>query len=560
MPVGQLQLTTLKTCLNWNIAYALLIFGLMGSSRGLDEGLIGTTLTLPSFISLFGLDSPTLSASARANRVSNITSMLQLGSILGAIVAFYTTDRLGRLWATRQLCIVWMAGISLFLASSRTGSLGMVLAGRFIAGIGVGQTTVVAPTYLAEVAPSAIRGLCVTIFSGFVYLGIMIAYFASWGSSLHISPSTNSQWLVPNSIHLMFASIILFGSFFATESPRWLVKVNRQSAARASLSRLRGLPPNHPTISNELADIEDGITKEADSRAGSSVLVLLRELVTQPANQRRLALSMGVQFLSQWSGASSITIYAPEYFAMMGVGGSNEKLFVTAIFGVVKFASAMLCAFVLIDFIGRRRSLLAGISLQFVSMLYMALFLVVDKGASVDGAPQSPSQHRAAIAAIVMIYVSGFGWALGWNSIQYLINSEIYTLRMRAVGGSVAMAVHFANQYGNSKAVPSMFVDMTHYGTMFFFSTITLIGFVWVYFFVPELAGLPLEAVDVAFEQPWWNIGRKGRQAAQEALDAERDRVKGVSFHGVDVKEDEKTPEVQEVEVVEGNNNAYSRV
>lgn len=146
----------------------------MGSSRGLDEGLIGTTTTLPSFRHLFDLDDPSMSASARANRVSNITSMLQMGSILGAIVAFYMTDKLGRIWATRQLCAIWIIGISIFLASASNGSLAMVYVGRFIAGIGVGQTTVVAPTYLAETAPREIRGLCVTIFSGFVYLGIML--------------------------------------------------------------------------------------------------------------------------------------------------------------------------------------------------------------------------------------------------------------------------------------------------------------------------------------------------------------------------------------------------
>jgi len=83
-------------------------------------------------------------------------------------------------------------------------------------------------------------------------------------------------------------------------------------------------------------------------------------------------------------------------------------------------------------------------------MLYMAVFLLIDTGIS-DDAPQTPSQKRAATGAIVMIYFSGFGWALGWNSIQYLINSEIYPLRLRALGGSIAMTFHFVNQYGNSK-------------------------------------------------------------------------------------------------------------
>lgn len=143
-------------------------------------------------------------------------------------------------------------------------------------------------------------------------------------------------------------------------------------------------------------------------------------------------------------------------------------------------------------------------------MLYMALFLVIDQTVGDKNITQSPSQKRAATSAIVMIYLSGFGWAMGWNSIQYLINSEIYPLRLRAIGGSIAMTVHFANQFGNSKAVPSMFIDMTTYGTMFFFAAITLIGLVWVWLFIPELSGRSLEAVDAIFALPWWQIGRHG--------------------------------------------------
>lgn len=146
----------------------------MGAARGLDDGLIGTTASQISFIKRYGLKDPSLSKAKQANLLSNITSMVQMGSILGALLAFYLTDKIGRIWATRELCVVWVVGISIFLASAPTGNIGMVYAGRFIAGVGIGQTTVVAPTYLAETAPRAIRGLCVCVFSGCVYIGIML--------------------------------------------------------------------------------------------------------------------------------------------------------------------------------------------------------------------------------------------------------------------------------------------------------------------------------------------------------------------------------------------------
>lgn len=75
----------------------------------------------------------------------------------------------------------------------------------------------------------------------------------------------------------------------------------------------------------------------------------------------------------------------------------------------------MLCATFLIDWIGRKRALYIGISLQAFSMLYMALFLVIDQTVEDKSIQQSPSQKKAATGAIVMIYLSGFGWAMGWN-------------------------------------------------------------------------------------------------------------------------------------------------
>ncbi|KAK4507766.1 hypothetical protein PRZ48_001501 [Zasmidium cellare] len=528
-----------KEILNWKLWYGVFVFGLMGAARGLDEGLIGTSASQKSFINLFGLKDPSLSENEQADLLSNITSMVQLGSIGGALIAFFITDRIGRLWATRELCLVWVVGIAIFLASASNGSIGMVYAGRFIAGLGIGQTTVVAPTYLAEVSPKFTRGLSVCMFSGSVYLGIMLGYFASWGCSIHISNSSQMQWVIPNLLHIYFAAIIFATSFFAIESPRWLVKIGQNEKAASNLSRLRNLPSDHWYVQSELLDIHEQLDREREATQGAHWTGVLKELVTSSANRYRLMLSVMSQLLGQWSGANSITIYAPEYFEMVGQSGQNEKLFATAIFGVVKFVSALICALFLIDFVGRKRSLMTGITLQFVSMLYMAIFLFIDTNVE-NPDSQTKSEKSAATGAIVMIYLSGFGWAMGWNSIQYLINSEIYPLRLRAIGGSIAMTIHFVNQYGNSKAVPSMFIGMTHAGTMLFFSLVTLIGLAWAWFFLPELAGKSLESIDAVFELPWYLIGRKGKDMTVGMGGA-------VDNFGTDKEKVEAVEDVQEV-------------
>lgn len=99
----------------------------------------------------------------------------------------------------------------------------------------------------------------------------------------------------------------------------------------------------------------------------------------------------------------------------------------------------------LIDHIGRKGSLVSGVLIQLVAMLYIAIFLTVK---SADG--ESLSINRAAIVAIVFMYFVGIGWAIGWNSIQYLINAEIFPLHVRATGSSLLMCFHYVNRYGLS--------------------------------------------------------------------------------------------------------------
>jgi MFS family permease len=142
-----------------------------------------------------------------ANRESNITSMVQLGSIGGALLAFLLCDRIGRVRSLQALSLLW--GIGFVIVVTSFGNIGQILAGRFLAGLGVGMTTVVGPTYLAEVAPKAIRGMLTNIFAGSVYFGVMLAYFTNWGCSENISDSTRSQWVIPQSIHIMFAGWVL---------------------------------------------------------------------------------------------------------------------------------------------------------------------------------------------------------------------------------------------------------------------------------------------------------------------------------------------------------------
>jgi hypothetical protein len=116
-----------------------------------------------------------------------------------------------------------------------------------------------------------------------------------------------------------------------------------------------------------------------------------------------------------------------------------------------------------------------------------------------------------------------------WNSIQYLLNAEIYPLRIRAISSSMVMCFHFVNQYGNSRAVPQMLLPvsaggLSPAGTFWLFTAITLLGLVWAWYFIPETAGLSLEQMDYLFRLKWYKIGIFGRKEAEREVAEDQQR------------------------------------
>lgn len=148
---------------NRTLYLSIFAFGILGAARGFDEGNISGCIALPSFKSQFGLADKTKSVDEIANLKSNITSMVQLGSIGGALIAMYSVDKLGRLRALQVVCFIWMIGTIIQITSNDVGQL---YAGRFIEGLAIGQTTTIGPSFTSEISPKAIRGLAVLIFSG----------------------------------------------------------------------------------------------------------------------------------------------------------------------------------------------------------------------------------------------------------------------------------------------------------------------------------------------------------------------------------------------------------
>ncbi|KAG9258453.1 general substrate transporter [Emericellopsis atlantica] len=510
-----------KETLNWRLWFAVFAFGLLGAARGVDEGLITGVFNSTAFKKQVGIND--LDGSALASVKGNVSSMVQLGSVLGALFAFVVCDRWGRIWATRQLCALWLIGISIMMANS--GSMAAVYVGRFIAGVGIGETVVVGPVYLSEISPAPIRGLCTCAFTGSVYLGILVAYVANYATHKTMD-DTFTSWALPTSVHLMFAGIILILSFFQLESPRHFIRTGQREKALATLCKLRGLPADHPYLLDEITAIDVSFQEEKEATLGLGWKGVAKEIFTVKRNSYRLFLTNLAQIMACWSGGSSITVYAPDLFNLVDITGEEQSLFSTVIFGVVKFVSAVVCALFLVDLAGRKRSLITGIILQTIAMFYIAIFLNLVPIANNPGFEPSPSQNKASQGAIAMIYISGAGWALGWNSGQYLLSSELFPLRIRAICSSITMCMHFLCQYATNRALPNMLLEdhgLTPHGTFYFFGIMSIIGGVWVWLCVPEAAGRSLESIDKLFDLPWYKIGLHGKAYA-EARDREQEQ------------------------------------
>ncbi|KAH7149084.1 general substrate transporter [Dactylonectria estremocensis] len=508
---------------NWRLWFAVISFSLLGAARGIDEGLISGAFNSADFKAT--IDYESYSTVQQANIKANVSAMVQLGSVAGALIAFVVCDRIGRIWATRFLCMLWALGIAIFMIGGVKGSLGAIYAGRFIAGLGVGQTPVVGPVYIAEVAPASIRGLCTCFFTGAVYIGIVLAYFTNYGCAVNMSEDTHNRWLVPTSLHIMMSGIILILMFFQSESPRFLVKQGKPDEAAKVLARIRQQPVESEYIIGNIAEIQNALDHELEATKGVGALGKLKEMFLVPSNLYRLYLTS----------------------MLLGITGTEESLLVTAVFGLVKLCAALICALFLVDVIGRKRALLTGITLQTIAMLYVASFLTkVPQLGVVDGFTLPDGDLGASRGAIAMIYVSGFGWALGWNSMQYLLTAELFPLRIRALATSWAMTLHFANQYGNSRAVPNMLLPtsdggISPKGTFWCFAAVTFIGGLWVFISVPETSGRSLESMDHLFDLPWYKIGlygNKDAEAKDNAID-EKQRV-AEEDHGMGIEVEDK--------------------
>jgi sugar porter (SP) family MFS transporter len=333
----------------------------------------------------------------------------------------------------------------------------------------------------------------------------VFGFFFNYGITKHHA-GTQLQWQLPTGLQIVPAVMWGIGILFTPESPRFLLSKNKPTQALEVLSKFRNLPASHPYVQEEFNGIERQLNAEIEAVSGATVWDLLKETFTVTEYRRRFVLMFLCHLFGQWSGANAITQYSPSIFGYLGIEGEEARFLATGLYAIVKFVSVLIFSIFVIDFIGRRRSLMVGITLQILTLSFVGAYLGVTNGKTPAQIEASASATAASKASIVAIFLHAVAWSIGWFSIPYLVSAEVFPIRIRSLNVSILMAFHWAFYFGCSRAMPSLLAATKRYGAFVFFASMCCLSLVYVFFALPETAGRSLESMDQLFERPWYTV------------------------------------------------------
>jgi len=385
-----------------------------------------------------------------------------LGCIAGCAAAGAVADYLGK-----------KKGLALCAVCFALSSVGMLFAAdlhqfvlwRVIGGLGIGAASVIAPNYIAEIAPTRIRGRCVTLYQLGIVVGILAAVFVN----MLIQRMGNEAWNISSGWRWMFfAGIVpalLFGAMIlpAVESPRWLMKMGRQDEAIAVLTTIDGA-----TVAKlEVTQIRDSLALEEGH---------ISELFT--TFRRPLLLGIMLAGLQQISGITPLFSFLPEIFRDAGTA-TSDAFFQAVLVSVVNLVFTLFALW-LVDQAGRKTLILTGTAVQFLSFAMVGWFYHI---------------HGSGLAILIFVMSFVAGHAFGNGVACWVIISEIYPTKVRGRGMSIATTALWLVGYLGNQMFPIMQKHLASAGTFWVFSAGAFLTIILVAWLVPETKGRSLEEI-----------------------------------------------------------------
>jgi len=234
-----------------------------------------------------------------ASRKSLITSILSVGTFFGALVGGGIAERIGRRMTIMLSCLMFSIGVAVQVASTTVGAL---VAGRLIAGLGVGGVSATVILYVSEISPRRVRGLLVSVYQWAITIGLLVASGVDQGCK---DMDSRSSYRIPIGLQFIWAAILAAGLFLLPESPRYYVRCGRIDDALRSLERVRGQPGSNPAIQAELAEIQANFEYEKQI-ASTSWADCFKRGLTARGNLRRVIAGTALQMFQQWTGINFI--------------------------------------------------------------------------------------------------------------------------------------------------------------------------------------------------------------------------------------------------------------
>ena len=381
------------------------------------------------------------------------------GTVLGALLGGWPTDRLGRKTTLLLIGVIYV--VSAVGCGLAWGVWPFIIA-RFLGGIGIGVSTVVAPLYITEIAPPAHRGRLAGMFQFNIVFGIVVAFV----SNALLSGTGENAWRWMLGV-AAFPSLVYTGlCFLLPESPRWLLT---RRGDRAGGLRVLGLidPGASPAqLEAEANDIVAGSTRQ-QSAAGfwSSRLRL------------PIMLAFLVAFFNQLSGINAVLYFAPRIFELTGLGAKAALLQSVGI-GITNLIFTFVGLW-LIDRVGRRTLLYIG-SFGYIASLGLCSWAFF-------------THHFAIVPACIFAFIAAH--AVGQGTVIWVLISEIFPNQYRASGQALGCGTHWVFAAALTTIFPLMVEKFPPGWVFLFFCGMMVLQLIWVRVMVIETKGIPLEEI-----------------------------------------------------------------
>jgi sugar porter (SP) family MFS transporter len=389
------------------------------------------------------------------------TSSLLVGCAAGAAVAGWLTDRLGR----RRILIV----SAVLFAASAVGAavprtLAEFVAARLAGGVAIGVASVLAPLYIAEISPRAIRGRLVSLNQMAIVSGILLAYFVNW--LLSFGGPSSWRWMFASAAVPSVAFLVAL--LFVPESPRFLVETGREAEAAAVLERVGG----RAQAVAELAEIRETLAAEPGT---------LGELLGQRL-RKPLGIAIFLAVFQQVTGINTVIYYGSLIFKEQ-VGGQSDSAAIGAnvVIGVVNVVMTLV-AISTIDRLGRRPLMMTASSGMAVSLGVLAVLFL-----------REPPPALLVLGAI-LVYVASFSVGLGPG--VWVVISELFPTRIRGRAMSIATLCLWLACILVTATFLSLVEAVGPAGAFSIYAAASVLNVLFIWRVMPETKGRSLEEIE----------------------------------------------------------------